>query len=74
MDPDIKLKKTVTDSELERQTTRGRTISYAPNVQLEQRPVRTGTQLSRSRSRDSMSIRPRRMSVDPALALMRSAA
>jgi hypothetical protein len=48
----------LSDVDLERQPTRGR-ITYAPDVdtQLEARLARTNTRRSRSRSRDSMSIR-----------------
>ena len=48
----------LSDGDLERQPTRGR-ITYAPDVdaQIEARLARTNTRRSRSRSRDSMSIR-----------------
>lgn len=52
------------DDDLERQKTRGR-VAYAPDVetQLQERLARTTSRRSRSRSRDSMSIRKSSSSV-----------
>lgn len=56
----------------EEEAAHGRTtLRYDPAIdnQLEQRQSRVATPRHRSRSRDSMSIRPARRSIDPALAL-----